>query len=124
MSGAAQLTLAVRARPAPVTATVIGPELAIGISHVIDATPLACARSMAHLRREVAGRDDTRDLVLLRVPGLDVAPATPAYLPAIGGLLVSASRTWNGQLTSSLGMVGSVAGPIRTGRSGSVAQIL
>jgi S1-C subfamily serine protease len=126
-SGAAQLTLAVIGLGRrPVTATVIGPELAVGISHVIDADAVRVRTVDGRtFDATVAGRDDTRDLVLLRVPGLDVAAPTPAStLPAIGALLVSASRTWNGQVTSSLGIVGSVGGPIRTGRSGAVAQII
>jgi serine protease Do len=126
-SRAAQLTLAVIGLGRrPVTATVIGPELAVGISHVIDADAVRVRTVDGRaFDATVAGRDDTRDLVLLRVPGLDVSPPTAATaLPVIGALLVSASRTWNGQVTSSLGIVGSVGGPIRTGRSGAVAQII
>jgi S1-C subfamily serine protease len=126
-SRAAQLTLAVLGfGRRPVTATVIGPELAVGVSHVIDADTVRVRTVDGRVfDATVAGRDDTRDLVLLRVPGLDVAaPATAAALPAIGDLIVSVSRTWNGQVTSSLGVVGSVGGPMRTGRSGAVAQII
>ena len=124
---AAQLTLAVAGQGRrPMTATVIGPELAVGVSHVIDAETVRVRTLDGRtLEATVAGRDDTRDLVLLRVPGLNLAtPATASALPAIGELLVSASRTWNGHVTSSLGVVGSVGGPLRTGRSGAIAQII
>ena len=124
---AAQLTLAVLGLGRrPVTATVIGQDLAVGVSHVIDADGLRVRTLDGRtLDASVAGRDDARDLVLLRVPGLNAAsPATASALPAMGELLVSASRTWNGNVTSSLGVVGSVSGPMRTGRSGAVAQII
>jgi len=124
---AAQLTLAVLGfGRRPVTATVIGSELAVGISHVIEADTVKVRTIDGRtFDATVAGRDDTRDLVLLRIPGLDAAaPATASGPPAIGEILVSASRTWNGQVTSSLGTVGSVGGPMRTGRSGAVAQII
>lgn len=124
---AAQLTLAVIGfGRRPVTATVIGPDLAVGVSHVIDADTVRVRTLDGRtLDAVVAGRDVTRDLVLLRIPELGAAaPATAAALPAIGELLVSASRTWNGHVTSSIGSVGSVSGPMRTGRSGAVAQII
>jgi S1-C subfamily serine protease len=126
-SRAAQLTLAVVGLGRrPITATVIGPDLAVGVSHVIDADAVRVRPLDGRvLDVAVAGRDHTRDLVLLRVPGLEVAAAAAASaLPAMGELLVSASRTWNGHVTSSLGVVGSVGGPMRTGRSGAVAQII
>jgi S1-C subfamily serine protease len=124
---AAALTLAVQGHGRrPITATVIGPELVIGVHHVIDADQTRVRTLDGRtFDAEVAGRDDTRDLVLLRVPGLDVVPPTPAATaPRIGELVVSVSRTWNGQLTSSLGVIGSVSGPMRTGRTGSIAQVI
>jgi S1-C subfamily serine protease len=123
----AALTLAVQGHGRrPITATVIGPELAVGIHHVIDADD---TRVRTHDGRTfdatVAGRDDTRDLVLLRVPGLDVQPAAAAAaLPRIGELVVGVWRTWSGQAASSLGIVSSISGPVRTGRTAAVPQVI
>lgn len=123
----AGLTLAVQGQGRrPITATVIGPELAVGIHHVIDHDSVR-VRTLDGRTFEAttAGRDETRDLVLLRVPGLDIAAApAAAAAPAMGDLIVSVSRTWNGQPTSSLGVIGSLGGPMRTGRSGAVTQII
>lgn len=127
MGRAAALTLAVQGHGRrPITATVIGPELAVGIHHVIDADEIRVRTIDGRaFDATVVGRDDTRDLVLLRVPGLDVAPAPSApALPRIGELVVSVSRTWNGQATTSLGVVGSIAGPVRTGRTAAIAQVI
>jgi S1-C subfamily serine protease len=110
----------------PMTATVIGPELAIGIHHVIDADELRVQTSDNRtFEATVAGRDDTRDLALLRVPGLDVTPlSTASALPRVGDLLVSVSRTWNGQQATSLGVVGSIGGPMRVGRFATVPEVI
>jgi S1-C subfamily serine protease len=123
---AAGSTLAVRGHGRrPMTATVIGPELAVGIHHVIDADEIGVRTADGRGFDSTAiGRDDTRDLVLLRVPGLDVTPApAAASLPRLGELVVSVSWTWNGQATS-LGVVGSIGGPVRTGRSTAIAQAI
>jgi S1-C subfamily serine protease len=124
---ATALTLAVQGPGRrPITATIIGPELAVGIAHVIDADAVR-VRTIAGrgLDATVAGRDDTRDLVLLRVPGLDEpAPPLQNALPRMGELVISASRTWNGHPTSSLGVVGSIGGPLRIGRGAALPQVI
>ena len=67
----------------PITATVIGPELAVGIHHVIDADETHVRTIDGRSFEATAvGRDDTRDLVLLRVPGLDVVAAARRRLPS------------------------------------------
>jgi S1-C subfamily serine protease len=123
----AGLTLAVQGHGRrPITATVIGPELAIGVNHVIDGDSVRVRTLDGRTFEATAvGRDDTRDLVLLRVPGLDVAPPAQAAAPSrIGELVVSVSRTWNGQTATSLGVIGSIGGSIRTGRSGAVTDVI
>jgi S1-C subfamily serine protease len=121
------VTLAIQGRGRrPITATVIGPELAVGIHHVIDADEVRVRTADDRTFDATSvGRDDTRDLVLLRVPGLDVVPLSASISqPQLGELVLSVSRTWNNQHAVSLGVLGSIGGPIRLGRVAAVPQVL
>jgi S1-C subfamily serine protease len=77
------------------------------------------------LEATVSGRDDTRDLALLAVPGLDGSPLPPASEPvAVGDLVVGTWRNWHGEPAASLGVVGAIGGPVRIGRRATIERII
>jgi S1-C subfamily serine protease len=68
----------------------------------------------------LAGWDSATDLVVLRVPGLGVAPLRRSDRPArVGQLAVALARSWSNALTASSGIVSVIGGPlpIRRGRA-------
>lgn len=110
----------------PITATVVGKELAIGIHHVIDGDAVTVrTHDDRSFEATIAGRDDTRDLVLLRVPGLDVeALPFPSEPAATGDFVLSVSRSWQRRLTASVGIISSVGGSLRMGRLAVATDLL
>lgn len=74
---------------------------------------------------KVAGRDPTRDLVLLKLAESIGSPAQIATVPAQVGLPVLAlGRPESSSLEASFGIVSSIGGPVRTGRGGMLEKYL
>ena len=64
-------------------------------------------------------------LAVLRVPGLETAPLTPATAaPRVGHLALAVARSWSNVLTASAGIVSVIGGPLRTGRRRSIDQVI
>jgi serine protease Do len=127
VGAAARATVAIRGRgQRPTTGMVVAAEDVLAIHHVIDVdAPRVHADDGRVLDATVVGRDETRDLALLRVPGLaGVALPASATPPRAGDLVVAVSRTWQGSIAASLGVVGAVGGPVRVGRSGTIDRIV
>jgi S1-C subfamily serine protease len=61
-------------------------------------------------------RDPATDLAVLRAEGLDGAAPPTAAAPQTGSLVLSVSRTGSGTLSTGVGVITSVGGPLRTGR--------
>ena len=64
----------------------------------------------------LVSRDPATDLAVLRAEGLDVAAPPTAAPPPTGSLVLSVSRTGSGTLSTGVGVITSVGGPLRTGR--------
>lgn len=113
-------------RQRPTTGTVIAPERAVAIHHVLeDDAPTVHTHDGRTIEAAVIGRDTTRDLALLSVPGLQAAPLPAAPgLPEVGELVLGVWRNWNGRPAASLGVVGAVGGPLRLGRRTTIEQII
>jgi S1-C subfamily serine protease len=72
----------------------------------------------------VLGRSAATGLTVVRVPGLGLAPATPAAEPRPGHLTLAVGRTWSGGVFSTLASVAVVGGPLRTGRASEIARVI
>jgi len=123
----ARATVAIRGRgQRPTTGTIVSAEEVFAIHHVIDRDSLNVHTDDGRvLEATLAGRDETRDLALLRVPGLNGAPLTSAAAPVgAGDLVLAVSRNWQGSVAASLGVVGAVGGPIRVGRSAVIERVI
>ena len=64
----------------------------------------------------LVSRDPATDLAVLRADGLDAATPSTAAPPPAGSLVLSVSRTGSGTLSTGVGVITSVGGPLRTGR--------
>jgi S1-C subfamily serine protease len=77
------------------------------------------------LDAELAGWDPTTSLAVLRVPGLDVAPLSPAAAaPRVGHLALAVARSWSNVVTASAGIVSVIGGPLPTGRRRAIDQVI
>jgi S1-C subfamily serine protease len=77
------------------------------------------------LDAELAGWDPATGLAVLRAPGLGVAPAAVAEIPArVGHLALAVARSWSNALTASAGVVSVIGGPLPTGRGRSIDQVI
>jgi S1-C subfamily serine protease len=87
------------------------------------------ARVRAHDGRtfdaELAGWDPSTNLVVLRVPGLGIAPARVAEGQArVGSLALAIGRSMSNVATASLGIVSIVGGPLHTGRGRAIDRVI
>lgn len=117
----------VHGRRRPASGVVFAPEAVVtmirGIGRGRDARVRAADGRT--LEAEVAGWDPATRLAVLRVPGLDVAPARPAPgAPRVGHLGIAVARSWSNAVTASVGTVAVVGGPLPTGPGLSVERII
>jgi S1-C subfamily serine protease len=111
----------------PGSGTVVGPDLVLTASHVVESDEGIVVRTAENRAFDavLVGRDPSTGIALLRVEGLNVPPLPPAAAaPRIGSLGAAVFRSWEGQLTASLVNVGSIAGPVRVGRGVRLEQII
>ena len=114
-AGSALVSVHGRPRQAA-TGIVFGPDLVLTADHVLEredelTVTTADGRS---LPAQFAGRDPSTDLALLRVAGLNTAPAQVASEPArVGQFTLAVGRPGDGPMAS-LGIVSAVGGPLRT----------
>jgi serine protease Do len=77
------------------------------------------------LPAELAGWDPASSLAVLKVSGLDVAPASlSATAPRVGHFAVAVARSWSNAVTASAGLVAIIGGPLPTGRRRSIAEVI
>jgi S1-C subfamily serine protease len=77
------------------------------------------------LDAELAGWDPTTNLAVLRVPGLDTTPVTPAGSAArVGHLALAVGRSWSNAVTASAGLVSVIGGPLPTGRRRAIDEVI
>ena len=103
----------------PATAAHVDTDLAVVALHALDRDEgLVVVRGDTTLDATVAGRDETLDLALLRVPGLGASPFSPAtgeVAPA--QLAVAVARSWPGDVMARLASVTGVTSPPRRWRA-------
>ncbi len=101
---------------------VYAPEMVLTASHVLEREEDLSveAHGGETLPARFVGRDPSSDLAVLRVEGLGVEAATLAEgEPRVGQIALAVGRSWRGEgPRASLGVVGSVGGPLRTWRGG------
>jgi serine protease DegQ len=77
------------------------------------------------LDAELAGWDPSTGLAVLKVPGLDGAPAAIAEAPArVGHVTLAIARSWSNAVTATAGIVSVIGGPLPTWRGGSIAEVI
>ena len=124
---AATGVLQVRARGTrPATAAHVGPDLVVAPLHALDRDEgLVVVRGEQALDATVAGRDDTLDLALLRVPGLGASPLVLANDVADAAqLVVAVARSWQGDLMARLASITGQTCPLRRWRAEPLPALL
>ena len=115
---AAPFVAGIAARPHRTSSGIaIGGNLILTADHAVERDrDIAVTLDGRKHDASLVARDPATDLAVLRVEGLDVAPATAAAPPPTGSLVLSVSRTGSGTLSTGIGVITSVGGPLRTGR--------
>lgn len=98
---------------------VITPARAIGDDEAIVKRP-----DGPMIEGHVLGFVSSLGLAVVRAPGLEVAPPTPAHEPRVGALAVAVGRTWSGGVMALVTNVAVVGGPLRTGRASSIERVI
>ncbi len=95
----------------------IGDGLVLTADHAVERDrDIGVVVNGQRLDATLTGRDPATDLAVLRVEGLGANAPRVAAPPAAGSLVLSLSRTGSGTLSTGLGVITSVGGPLRTGR--------
>lgn len=77
------------------------------------------------LGAELAGWDPATGLAVLRVGGLDVAPAAVSEGRArVGHIAVAVARSWSNAITASAGIVSVIGGPLPTGFRRAIDEVI
>ncbi len=77
------------------------------------------------LPAQVAGRDPSTDLAVLRVPGLNIEGAGTAENPArVGQFVLAVGRPGESGVSASSGIVSAAGGPLRVGRHARLEQYI
>ncbi len=104
---------------------IIGPDLVVTADHVLEREDdLAVLTGERRLAATLAGRDPASDVAVLRVPNLGGVEPPRAGAPRTGQFVVSVSRTGSGGVSTGIGVINAVAGPLRTGRGVVLRQII
>jgi S1-C subfamily serine protease len=106
-------------RRQPGSGIVYAPDLVLTADHVLEREEDITVQThdKRTLPAQFVGRDLGTDLAILRVPGLNVDPATFAGETArVGQLILAVGRTSDEGPMASSGIVSALGGPVRTGR--------
>jgi S1-C subfamily serine protease len=122
VEAASQATVMVLARRRmPSTGIAYAADLVITANHTVEReedVKIGLAGGQM-VDASLAGRDETRDLAILR---LKESPLTPAKIsqnpPRIGSLVLALGRPDENGLQASLGVISASGGPVRTGHGG------
>lgn len=124
--GAALVLVNGRARH-PASGIAAAPGLVLTADHVLEREEDLSVQTHdgRTLAAQLAGRDPTTDLALLRVADLDLDPAPMAAAPArVGQLVLAVGRPTSSGPMASIGIVSAVGGPVRTGRGAILEQYI
>ena len=111
----------------PGSGVVYGTDLVLTAEHVLerDEDISVVTHDGRTLPAQLAGRDSSSDLAVLRVAGLNIEPASFAQgAPRVGQLVLAVGRPSEGGVMASSGIVSAVGGPIRTRRGGMLEQFI
>lgn len=118
----------VRGRPRqPASGIVFAAELVLTADHVVEREDdLSIEASDGQvLAAQLIGRDPASDLALLRVPGLNIEPASFATGAArVGQMVLAVGRPLSGGPMASLGIVSAVGGPLRSRGGAMIEQVI
>jgi S1-C subfamily serine protease len=93
----------------------IGGDLVLTADHAVERErDIAIAAGGQRLEATLLGRDPATDLAVLRVSGLTAPELSAGPAPPAGSLVISISRTTSGTVSTGLGVITSVGGPLRT----------
>jgi S1-C subfamily serine protease len=113
-------------RSRPATGTIYSPGLVLTADHALGPDDRVRVRMPdgRALDAQLAGRDPSADLALLRVDGLaaDPIPLAEGNVKP-GHLAVSIARTWSNRPAAAAGMVSAVGGPLATGHGRSLDRL-
>lgn len=104
----------------PTTGTVCGTDRVLAIDHTLASADRArLVAGDRTVEAEVVGRDGDSDLALLKAAGLSIAPL-PVFADSlrVGEPAVIVGRDPQGGTSASFGIIGSITGPARLGRTG------
>jgi S1-C subfamily serine protease len=76
------------------------------------------------LDAEIAGWDPAARIVLLKAPGLGLAPLSAGEMPRVGEVAIAIARSWSNAITATSGLVSVIGGPLPTGRRRSIEQVI
>jgi S1-C subfamily serine protease len=76
------------------------------------------------LNAEIAGWDPATRLVVLKASGLELPVLAAGELPRLGEIAIAVARSWSNAVTSTLGLVSVIGGPLPTGRRRAIEQVI
>ncbi len=108
----------------PATGIAYADELVLTADHVLERENNLTVQTYDNrvLGAQIAGRDASTDLAVLRVQGLGVPLATAAAEARVGQLALAVGRPSPDGVMASLGVVSKVGSSLRTGRSGATLE--
>lgn len=110
----------------PATGLVYADEIVVTTARAVgrDEHPRVRRHDGEVLKAEVGGWDPTTRLVVLKAPGLELPALTAGDLPRLGEIAVAVARSWSNAVTSTLGLVSVIGGPLPTGRRRAIEQVI
>lgn len=111
----------------PASGVVYAQDMVLTADHVIerDEDITVVTADGRELPAQLAGRAPASDIALLKVPGLNVEPATAASADArVGQMVLAVGRPGDSGPMASSGIVSSIGGPIRTGQGGVLEKFI
>lgn len=101
----------------PSSGLAIGGDLVVTVDHAIERDRgITVTANGTRYEAALVGRDPATDLAVLRVTGLAAPEPALGPPPGTGSLVISVSRTASGTVSTGLGVITSIGGPLRTAR--------
>jgi S1-C subfamily serine protease len=127
VGAAAPSVVQVQGRRRPASGVVFGADVVLTTMRAIgreDGLRVRAADGPA-LEAELAGWDPVTGLAVVRVAGLNIAPASVSDAPArVGHLALAVARSWSNALTASAGIISVIGGPLPTWRGRAIAEVI
>jgi S1-C subfamily serine protease len=127
VGAAAPSVVQVQGRRRPASGVVFGADVVLTTMRAIgreDGLRVRAADGPA-LEAELAGWDPVTGLAVVRVAGLNIAPAAVSDAPArVGHLALAVARSWSNALTASAGIISVIGGPLPTWRGRAIAEVI